>query len=792
MKKVTLAILSLALVCGAQTIHITGTVKSAAGVALQNAVVVLQSPTQDLPMLRTLSDATGAFALDSSAGGTGILAQGRSISPFGALAWSQPMAGEVTITVDNLQGQRMSQRAVALDAGNHHITNAQGLLADLSAGVYVIQVKQQGRALARSVLVRSEGSRGEARIENLSAAPALALAKSVGGFAVEIRLAGYVPYVQSLTSTIINLGTITLTRDPIETKIDSIMNLLTLAEKIGQMTQADIINISTSSVNTYKLGSILSGGDEAIPDYDSYQNVATTMTHPIPILYGVDAVHGNNKVSGAVVFPHNIGLGATRDTNLVRRIGEVTAKEVLASGVDWTYAPCIAVVRDERWGRTYESFGETPELAVQLGASMIRGLQGNRFDAPWRVVATAKHFLADGGTKYGTSSAGWAGSYGLLDQGNAVITDSVVRAIHLPGYQAAVDANVLSVMASYSSINGVKMHGNKTWLTDVLKTELGFEGFVISDYNAIIQINSTYSTAVKTAINAGVDVAMEAGGTGYYNHADFISTLTTLVNNGSVTQARIDDAVRRILRVKYRVGRFDSPLENQSYDAEFGGAEHRAIAREAVRKSVVVLKNDASTLPLAKNGKKIAVFGSHSNNAGLQCGGWTLSWQGLAGTVSGATTILQGLQSAVGTSTVTSVSQYSLPSDADEFVVVVGDGPYAEFLGDSADVTMPDGAQSAVTAAIATGKPVILVLVSGRPLIIPQTILDGTKAIVATWWPGTEGAGVADILFGDYAPTGKLPITWPKTMAQVTLHVGDAGYADTNAPLYPYGYGLTW
>jgi len=446
-----------------------------------------------------------------------------------------------------------------------------------------------------------------------------------------------------------------------------------------------------------------------------------------------------------------------------------------------------------RWGRTYESFGETPELAVAMGASMVRGLQGNRFDAPWRVVASAKHYLADGGTQFGTSLAGWSGSNGLLDQGNAVLTEAEVRAIHLPGYQAAVDANVLTVMASYSSINGVKMHGNKTWLTDVLKTELGFEGFIISDYNAIIQISSNYSTAVKTAINAGVDMAMEAGGGSAYTHTAFISTLTTLVTNNEVSVARIDDAVRRILRVKYRVGRFDSPMENQNYDAEFGSVAHRAVAREAVRKSLVVLKNESNVLPLAKDGKKIAVFGTHANNVGLQCGGWTLSWQGSSVTgTSGATTILAGLQGETGTSTVTSVSQYALPSDADVFVVVVGESPYAEFMGDSTSVTVSSEAQNAISAANATGKPVVAVLVSGRPMVIPQTTLDASDAIVEAWLPGSEGAGVADILFGNYAPTGKLSMSWPKSMSQVPIHVGDANYTSTNAPLYPYGFGLSW
>ena len=764
----------------AQGIHLTGTVKDMGGTALMDAVVTLKTGLQVLPLMRTLSDAQGAFALDSGAGGITHALPGKVRLP-GALAWESASPGKVRVEALALDGRLVAAQELQVGAGTQRLSHAGSLLQGQPMGVYLVRVRLGNQTLAVGKLA-SNGQVAEP-VGIASGSGSGSLPRLASAQWLVVRKAGYVPDTIDLSSTNQALGTITLQRDPIEAKIDSIIAVLTLAEKIGQMTQADLANVGTSSLSSYKLGSVLSGGDEGIPNYDTWQTVAMANPHPIPFIYGVDAVHGNNKVAGAVVFPHNVGLGATRDTNLVRRVAEVTAKEVLASGVEWTFAPCIAVPRDERWGRTYEGFGETPELSTMMADAYVRGLQGDRFDAPWRVIATAKHFLADGGTAYGTSNAG-----GYLDQGNTLQPDSVIRQIHLPGYAAAVEANVLTVMASFSSINGVKMHASSTWLTDVLKGELGFEGFVISDWNAINQLNGNFTLAVKAAVNAGVDLAMQAGNMGSGDHAAFITSLTSLVNTGDVSQARIDDAVRRILRVKYRAGRFDHPMRSHVYDAEFGGSEHRAIAREAVRKSLVVLKNDNAALPLAKVGKKIYVLGSNANDAGSQCGGWTLSWQGQTGAITGATTILQGLQAVTGTSTVATASQYALPTDADEFVVVIGETPYAEFMGDRTDLTISASDQSLIAAVKAKGKPVVVVVVSGRPLVIPPATLANVDALVAAWLPGSEGAGVADILFGDYAPTGKLPHSWPRTMAQIPINVGDASYD----PLFPYGAGLTW
>ncbi|HSQ43012.1 MAG TPA: glycoside hydrolase family 3 N-terminal domain-containing protein [Fibrobacteraceae bacterium] len=777
----------------ATAIHLSGTVVDESGVPIEVAVAGLMVDGQVLPRLYTQSDSSGAFQLDSSDGGVAGILPGNTIRyRSGALAWYAREAASVQVEALTIQGRVVSSQRLDAGVGTQEVLGFQGLLANQSAGVYLLQVRQGNTILAISQVVNTGDASGNLRLVSAGASSAISvLAKSATGFSLVVHKAGYTPDTLDISNTETDLGNITLTRDSLEDTIDSILALMSTAQKIGQMTQAIIGNISSSDIGTYSLGSVLSGGDEDIGDYNALQTVAMKQSPAIPIVYGVDAVHGNNKVEGAVISPHNIALGATRDTNLVRRMAEVTAKEVRASGVDYTFAPCIAVVRDERWGRTYESFGETPELAVMMADAFIRGLQGDRFDADWRVLGTAKHYLADGGTEYGTSTAGWEGAWGLLDEGDAQIDSAEVRSIHLPGYIAAVNANVLSIMASYSSINGVKNHGNYGWLTTVLKDELGFEGFIISDYNAIIQINSSsYSNSVKQAINAGIDMAMEAGGDGYYDHADFISTLESLVAKDSVPISRINDAVRRILRSKLRAGRFAHPMSDSTYLDSLGSDAHREVAREAVRKSLVVLKNDNSTLPLSKTGSKIAVFGSHADDAGLQCGGWTLSWQGFSGDISGVTTILSGMQSAVSSSTVVSSSQYSLPSDADDLVLVIGEDPYAEYLGDSAasDLTLTSSQLSAISTASATGIPLTVVLVTGRPRIIPDSTLSQIDALVEAWLPGSEGEGVADILFGDYSPSGTLPISWPKNTSQVPIHFGDNDYN----PLYEYGYGLTW
>jgi len=781
--KIVCGVLAGAVFLHAQAVHLRGVVKDAQAQVISSAVVSFQDGNGFYPLLRTHSDALGVFDLTAATGGipSPVLQNSANSGLHG---------GAAKLEILSIVGAHVKDFALTAQAGAQALALPGSLFQAQIPGVYVVRVSQSGHQVAVGT-VHYAGGNSTQKL-NLQVGATRVLAKTAADRELVVRKAGYLPWSVDLAAgTDVDLGTITLVRDPIEAEIDVIIGQMSTEQKIGQMTQALVGDISYATVKSAFLGSVLSGGGDAIPVYNTYQTQAMSVTPAVPFIYGVDAVHGNNKVTGSVIFPHNIGLGATRDSALVRRVGEVTAKEVLATGVDFDFAPCIAVSRDERWGRAYESFGETPELAVSLGSAFIRGLQGSHFDAPWRVIGSAKHFLADGGTAYGSS--GQSSQGGLLDQGDSKIDEATVRSIHLPGYIAAVDAGVLSIMASYSSINGVKMHGNKYWLTDVLKTELGFEGFVISDYNAIAQINPNYNTAVATAINAGVDMGMEANDawSGALGYSGFIAALKTAVTNGTVPMSRIDDAVRRILRSKIRAGRFDHPQSITDYNSELGSAEHRAVGREAVAKSVVVLKNDASTLPLA-TGKNYTVMGLNADNMGRQCGGWTLSWQGSAAVSTTGTTILQGLVE-VGGAGVKLGSSVSATDDA--VVVVMGETlPYAEFEGDrtATQLALTASDVANVTAAYNAGKKVIGVIVSGRPLVIAPETLAKLSALVAVWYPGTEAGGVADVLFGVTKPSGLLPVSWPATASQIPINVGDAGYENSNAPLYPYGFGLSY
>jgi beta-glucosidase len=574
----------------------------------------------------------------------------------------------------------------------------------------------------------------------------------------------------------------------VNAKVDQLLGQMTLDEKVGQMTQVDSNALKNKSdIARYFLGSVLSGGGSDPPDnsakswaklVDECKSAEQQTRLKIPLLYGVDAVHGHNNVEGAVIFPHNVGLGATRNPELVEKAARATAEEVAATGIQWAFAPCIAVARDPRWGRTYESFGETPELAQLLGAAAVRGLQGNAASDSPRVLACAKHFLGDGGTTGGK------------DQGNTECDEATLRRLFLPGYAAAVDAKVGSIMVSYSSWNGQKMHGNKYLLTDLLKGELGFQGFLVSDWAAIDQLSPDYKAAIEKAINAGVDMAMIPNPPGQKNsYVDFINNLKDLVNSGKVSQERIDDAVRRILRVKMLMGLFDTGASNETI---LGSADHRAVARDCVRQSLVLLKNENRALPLSKDVKYLFVVGKAADCLGIQCGGWTIDWQGKPDLVMpGGSTILDGIRKTVGRDSQVRFSTSGAAEDlkdADAILVVIGEPPYAEMMGDRKDLAVSKDDVALVKAAKESGKPVITVLLSGRPLILGEA-LDSSDTFLAAWLPGTEGQGVADVLFGDYKPTGKLPITWPRSMDQVPIHSGDTV---KDKPLFPYGYGLSF
>jgi beta-glucosidase len=568
---------------------------------------------------------------------------------------------------------------------------------------------------------------------------------------------------------------------------------MTLDEKIGQMTQPDQEFIKDSTdIEHYFLGSILSGGSSDPEEgnslrawtdlYDRLQRHSTLTRLKIPILYGIDAVHGHNNVLGAVIFPQNVGLGCTRDAALVEKVERVTAEEVRATGIQWAFAPCVTVPQDIRWGRTYEGFSEDPQVVRELGAAAVRGFQGSDLSDPLSVLACAKHYVGDGGTALGSSRGGKG-----LDQGDTRVDEATLRRIHLQGYISTVAAGVGSIMPSYNSWNGVKVSGNRRLLTGILKQELGFDGFLISDYNAIDQVDHDYKKAIGISINAGMDMAMVPS-----RYKEYMADLKQLVAEGVVPMSRIDDAVTRILRVKFAMGLMDksrSQLADRSLQKSFGSSEHRAVARQAVRESLVLLKNTGNTLPIAKTAARIHVAGKNADDLGNQCGGWTIDWQGKSGDVTpGGTTVLAAIRKAVpATTQVTFSKDGAGAAGAAIGVVVIGERPYAEGEGDRTDLKLDQADVDAVANMKAAGIPVVVVLFSGRPMILGG-VLEQADALVAAWLPGTEGQGITDVLFGDFKPTGKLSFAWPRSMQQVAKHPGDKDYD----PLFALGYGLTF
>ncbi|MDI2029520.1 glycoside hydrolase family 3 N-terminal domain-containing protein [Saccharopolyspora sp. TS4A08] len=569
---------------------------------------------------------------------------------------------------------------------------------------------------------------------------------------------------------------------PIPDRVEDLLSRMSLQDKIGQMTQAERVAADPRTAASASLGSVLSGGGSA-PEpntaeswadmYDEYQRAATSTPLGIPLIYGVDAVHGHNNVHGATIFPHNIGLGAANDPQLTEDIGRATAEEISGTGIDWDFAPCLCVARNDRWGRTYESFGETPERPT-ANATAVDGLQGEALNAPGSVLATAKHYIGDGGTTGGD------------DQGNTEIDEQELRRIHLPPFQEAINRGVGSVMISYSSWNGLKLHAHSYLINDVLKGELGFQGFVISDYDAIDQIDGQLgftAEEVATAINSGLDMIMVPN-----DWQKFTELLRGEVENGNVPMSRIDDANRRILTKKFELGLFENPYTDRQFTGTVGSPEHRALARDAVRKSQVLLKNDGGVLPLAKDGGKLFVAGKNADDIGNQSGGWTISWQGESGPITPGSTILQGIRDAAKSTEVTyDRNGEGIDSSYRAAIAVVGETPYAEGQGDRPSGMGLDQEDLATLKKLEdSGVPVIAVTVSGRPLDIAEH-LPRWDALLASWLPGTEGAGVADVLFGDHNPTATLPMTWMTSADQQPINDGDG-----QKPLFPYGFGLTY
>jgi beta-glucosidase len=586
---------------------------------------------------------------------------------------------------------------------------------------------------------------------------------------------------------------------------------MTLDEKVGQMTQAErgAVSDDPSLVATWRLGSVLSGGGstptpntpEAWADMvDAFQAQALRTRLQIPLIYGVDSVHGHGNLVGATVFPHNIGLGASRDPRLVERVEHVTAEETRATGPQWVFAPCVCVARDLRWGRTYESFGEDPSLVIKMETA-IDGFQGPRargLEDRDRVLATAKHYAGDGDTEYGTA----AGDY-TIDQGVTITNRRDFARIDLAPYVPAVRKHRTgSVMPSFSSVdwtedgvgNPIKMHANGELITDVLKDRIGFGGFVISDWEGIHQLPGDYAAQVRTGANAGIDMFMEP-----FSYQAFETTLTAEVQAGRVSTARVDDAVRRILTKKFELGLFERPFTDRTNLPQVGSAEHRALARAAVAKSQVLLKNRGRVLPLSSEGR-IYIAGSNADDIGNQAGGWTVQWQGQSGDIIPGNTILEGIRQVAPDAEVTFSEDASAPTaGSDVGIVVVGETPYAEGFGDVGgplwqdngvprppkDMLLSAADRTAVDRVCGTIDDCVVLVVAGRPLILTDQ-LGEIDALVASWLPGSQGEGVADVLFGNRPFTGRLPQTWPRTLEQEPINVGDRDYD----PLYPYGWGL--
>ncbi|MBL7046421.1 MAG: glycoside hydrolase family 3 C-terminal domain-containing protein [Candidatus Marinimicrobia bacterium] len=643
--------------------------------------------------------------------------------------------------------------------------------------------------------------------------------------------------------------------------ISDLLDKMTLEEKVGQMTQVDKRMLdSEEDIATYFIGSILSGGGSVPEDnspkgwvnmINAFQRQALSTRLKIPLIYGIDAVHGHSNVVGATIFPHNIGLGCVNDPGLIYDVNHATAVEVAATGLHWTFSPCVTVPRDDRWGRQYEGYSESPELVSGLTGAAINGYEdGIDIFGGRKIASCAKHFLGDGGTTWETGKHNEGGRIYKIDRGDTRLTEGEIRRIHLPPYLEAIKAGVKTVMISFNSWNGVKCHGNKFLINDLLKEELGFKGLVVSDWAGIDEIPGDYKSDVITSINAGIDLVMVPGS--LYHYKTFIQYLTEGVQEGSVPISRINDAVRRILSVKYDLGLFEAQYADPKHAEVLGSAVHRKIARTAVQKSMVLMKNENNVLPLNKNAG-ITVVGSGANNIGIQNGGWTVEWQGRMtpdflildqnrnGSIersevldysrsiydekfdlSGAegffnsmdlnsngivdkteieqqrkkspfqpygTTILEALQDVIkhnkGSVTYDPLAD-KLPQ-GNTIVAVVGEHPYSEGYGDNPSIGLNSFDKKILEKCYKSGNKIVVVILSGRPLMIEKHI-DNWDALIAAWLPGMAGEGVADVLFGDYNPTGKLSYTWPRNINQLPINIGDKDYD----PLFPFGHGLSY
>jgi len=569
----------------------------------------------------------------------------------------------------------------------------------------------------------------------------------------------------------------------IELKVDSLIALMTLEEKIGQMTQVrHFDSITEEDIAIKFIGSVIhtngpTPGEGAAgwqAKFISLQKKALSTRLGIPLLFGVDAVHGQNTYDGATIFPHNIGLGATRNAKLVEEVAAITAIESQATGFNWVFSPCIAIPYNEKWGRVYEAFSESTELTQELVKASVRGHQGD-LSKRNTVMATAKHFIGDGSTDFG------------VEGGNTSISMQEVYERLLPPYQDAVNEGVGAVMVSFNTLSNISMHAHKVLITDTLKVNMGFDGIVITDWKGYSKFGE------NDIINAGVDMVMAVDG----DLDIFQNGLKEGVDSAYVSLERVDDAVKRILRQKFRLGLFEHPFPDASLISQIGSSAHRDKAKQAVRESLVLLKNDNKALPIDKKTKKIVVVGEHANNSGLQSGGWTIAWQGGKENYVGATTILEGIQKVAEGTVVYDPKGKGNNSDADVAIIVVGETPYAEFFGDVGDgkgayqLTLSETHQKYINTYTNKGTKVIVLMISGRPLVVTNQI-EQSDAFIAAWLPGSEGDGIAEVLFGDYNFKGKLPHSWPKSVNDFKGKFGPNFWDKSITPLFPFGYGLSY
>lgn len=587
---------------------------------------------------------------------------------------------------------------------------------------------------------------------------------------------------------------------PVEERVEDLLNRMTLDEKIGQMTLVEKNSITDESVTKFYIGAVLSGGGgypnpntpEAWAEMvESYQEGALATRLGIPLIYGIDAVHGHNNVYGATIFPHQVGLGATGNPELVQQIGAITAIEMIATGIYWNYAPVIAVPQDIRWGRAYEGYGENTDLVTELGTAFLLGLQGTLGD-PLSVLATPKHYIGDGATTWGTSDKGT----NHIDRGDARIDEETLRTRFLPPYIAAIENGAMNIMVSYSSWNGVSMHAHDYLVNDVLKGELGFEGFVVSDWAGIDLVSEDYYEAVVRSINSGVDMNMVP-----QKYPEYIDIMKRAVENGDISMERIDDAVRRILRTKIMLGLFERPFSNPDLIDQIGSAEHREVARQAVSESLVLLRNDNQALPISDDTNVIFVAGQGADDIGMQSGGWTIEHQGRIGDITIGTSILEGLEARASEDTEIFYSAPGLfnrvtdendnPVQADVGIAVIGEFPYAEWTGDNNTLAISESDIAMIERMRERSDKLVVILLSGRPMIVTEQVLMA-DAFVAAWLPGSEGQGVADVLLGDVPFTGHLPFTWPRQIEQIPFDFNNLATEGCDAPLFPYGYGLSY